>query len=211
MSASTSSPHENRQCPATIDSLPSHGSGSSGLLQLPSLVGDRRTFMKAAGVPAIAACSMALLRRSLAAPVYAAGQNHEEAQYVTEARFYKKLANKTVQCELCPRQCVVAEGKRGHCRVRENRGGTYYTLVHSRVTAAHIDPIEKKPFFHVHPGALALSIATGGCNVNCKFCPNWADFVEVNCVNCRAKTERACASTYRSSRELCPCETGNGG
>lgn len=172
MSASTISPGpENRQCPATIDSLPSRGSGCDERLQLPSLVADRRTFLKAASVPVVAACSMALLRRSLATPAYAGAG--DESRYVAEARFYKKLANKTVQCQLCPRQCVVAEGKRGHCRVRENRGGTYYTLVHSRVTAAHIDPIEKKPFFHVYPGALALSVATGGCNVNCKFCQNW--------------------------------------
>ena len=57
--------------------------------------------------------------------------------------------------------------------MRENRGGTYYTLVHSRVATAHIDPIEKKPFFHFLPGAMAFSIATAGCNVNCKMCQNW--------------------------------------
>ena len=156
-----------------IDCLPSRKTGIDRLVQLPSFVADRRTFLKAASVPAIAACSLALLRRSLAEPAYAAAAGEDESRYVTEARFYKKLANKVVQCQLCPRQCVVSEGKRGHCRVRENRGGTYYTLVHSRVAAAHIDPIEKKPFFHVYPGALALSIATGGCNVNCKFCQNW--------------------------------------
>jgi pyruvate formate lyase activating enzyme len=57
--------------------------------------------------------------------------------------------------------------------VRENRGGTFYTLVHSRVSAAHIDPIEKKPLFHYLPGTVAFSISTAGCNVNCKFCQNW--------------------------------------
>ncbi len=57
--------------------------------------------------------------------------------------------------------------------MRENRGGTYYTLVHSRVVTAHIDPIEKKPFFHFLPGTVAFSIATAGCNVNCKMCQNW--------------------------------------
>ena len=94
-------------------------------------------------------------------------------QQAREASFYDKLPGRVVQCRLCPRQCVVADGKRGHCRVRENRAGTYYTLVHSRVCAAHIDPIEKKPFFHFHPGTMAFSVATGGCNVNCKFCQNW--------------------------------------
>jgi pyruvate formate lyase activating enzyme len=57
--------------------------------------------------------------------------------------------------------------------VRENRGGTYYTLVHSRVCAANVDPVEKKPFFHFLPGSLACSVATAGCNVNCKMCQNW--------------------------------------
>ncbi len=57
--------------------------------------------------------------------------------------------------------------------MRENRGGTYYTLVHSRVCAAHVDPVEKKPLFHYLPGTIAFSIATAGCNVNCKFCQNW--------------------------------------
>jgi pyruvate formate lyase activating enzyme len=57
--------------------------------------------------------------------------------------------------------------------VRENRGGTYYTLVYSRAVTAAVDPVEKKPFFHFHPGSLAFSIATAGCNVNCKMCQNW--------------------------------------
>jgi pyruvate formate lyase activating enzyme len=68
---------------------------------------------------------------------------------------------------------VIDDQERGYCGVRENRGGTYYTLVHSRVVTAHIDPIEKKPFFHFLPGAEAFSVATAGCNVNCKMCQNW--------------------------------------
>ena len=67
----------------------------------------------------------------------------------------------------------MGDKERGYCGVRENRGGVYYTLVHSRVCAAHIDPIEKKPLFHYLPGTIAFSIATAGCNVNCKFCQNW--------------------------------------
>ena len=59
------------------------------------------------------------------------------------------------------------------CGVRENRAGTYYTLVHSLACAVHVDPIEKKPFFHVMPGEKALSYSTAGCNVECKFCQNW--------------------------------------
>lgn len=90
-----------------------------------------------------------------------------------EAKFYKKLDNKRIECNLCPLKCRVADKERGACGARENRGGVYYTLVHSRVCAAHIDPIEKKPLFHFLPGTEAFSIATPGCNMWCKFCQNW--------------------------------------
>jgi len=63
--------------------------------------------------------------------------------------------------------------ERGACGVRENRGGEYFTLVHSRPCTVHLDPIEKKPFFHVLPGTEALSLATPGCNLECRFCQNW--------------------------------------
>ncbi len=90
-----------------------------------------------------------------------------------EARYYKKLADKMVQCELCPWHCVVAPGQRGRCEVRQNINGTYYSLVYGRIAAYHNDPIEKKPLFHFLPGSTAFSIATAGCNVDCKFCQNW--------------------------------------
>ena len=90
-----------------------------------------------------------------------------------EARYYFKLDNKTVQCVLCPRRCVIADGKRGFCGVRENRGGILYSLVYGKPCSLHVDPIEKKPLFHVLPGAQAFSLATVGCNLRCKFCQNW--------------------------------------
>ena len=133
---------------------------------------DRRAFLKAAAVPCVAACAAMCFRNSTAAAL-ASSSKEDDARFRVEARFYDKLPGKNVQCHLCPRACVVAAGERGYCRVRENRGGTYYTLVHSRVCAAHIDPVEKKPFFHFHPGSVAFSLATAGCNVNCKFCQNW--------------------------------------
>jgi pyruvate formate lyase activating enzyme len=68
---------------------------------------------------------------------------------------------------------VIDDLETGYCGVRENHGGAYYTLVHSRACSAHIDPIEKKPLFHFLPGTTAFSIATVGCNVLCKFCQNW--------------------------------------
>jgi pyruvate formate lyase activating enzyme len=106
-------------------------------------------------------------------PLLAAAAPESDAQFIVEAKFYEKQPYKKVKCRLCPRECVIDDRERGYCGVRENRGGTYYTLVHSRVGTAHIDPIEKKPFFHFCPGAMAFSVATAGCNVNCKMCQNW--------------------------------------
>jgi pyruvate formate lyase activating enzyme len=92
---------------------------------------------------------------------------------VRPALHYEKLEEMRVRCTLCPRECTVADQERGYCGVRENRLGTYYTLVHSRPCAVHTDPIEKKPLFHFLPGTLAHSIATAGCNIECRFCQNW--------------------------------------
>ncbi len=97
----------------------------------------------------------------------------EYKEFLTEARYYEKLPFRKIKCVLCPRECIIDDQERGYCGVRENRGGIYYTLVHSRPCTAHVDPIEKKPLFHFHPGSLAFSIATVGCNVDCKFCQNW--------------------------------------
>jgi len=90
-----------------------------------------------------------------------------------EASWYRKLEEGRVECELCPQKCTVADMERGTCGVRENRGGTYFTLVHGLACAVHVDPIEKKPLFHVLPGEKAFSFSTAGCNVECKFCQNW--------------------------------------
>ena len=90
-----------------------------------------------------------------------------------EASYYFKLDNKQVNCVLCPRRCVIADGKRGFCGVRENRGGILYSLVYAKPCSIHVDPIEKKPLFHFLPGSQAFSLATVGCNLKCKFCQNW--------------------------------------
>jgi pyruvate formate lyase activating enzyme len=94
-------------------------------------------------------------------------------EQLKEALFYQKLDAKAVQCQLCPRRCVIPDGKRGYCGARENRGGSLYTLVYAKPVALHIDPIEKKPLFHFLPASLAYSVATAGCNLKCKFCQNW--------------------------------------
>lgn len=87
--------------------------------------------------------------------------------------YFTSLNGGEIRCELCPRSCEVEKGKRGYCRVRENIEGQYYSLVYGNPCAVHIDPIEKKPFYHVLPGTLSFSLATAGCNLNCKFCQNW--------------------------------------
>jgi len=79
-----------------------------------------------------------------------------------------------VQCTLCPQRCVIADGERGHCRVRENRGGRLFSVVYGNPCAVHVDPIEKKPFYHFLPGAAAFSLATAGCNLRCLYCQNWS-------------------------------------
>ncbi len=90
-----------------------------------------------------------------------------------EAMLYEKLSDNRVRCNLCAHRCVIAEGKKGICQVRENQGGTLYTLVYGRIIAHHVDPVEKKPLFHFYPGSTAYSIATPGCNFRCRWCQNW--------------------------------------
>ena len=95
------------------------------------------------------------------------------ARWVHPAKHYRKLSKKFVQCQLCPKRCHVGAGGRGYCEVRENRNGDYYNLVYGRAASVNIDPIEKKPLFHVLPGSPIYSFATAGCNLECKNCQNW--------------------------------------
>lgn len=90
-----------------------------------------------------------------------------------EALWWKPLEHHKVRCILCPNACIVLPGRRGICQVRENRGGQLYALNYGQVTSICLDPIEKKPLFHFHPGSLVLSIGTYGCNFQCAFCQNW--------------------------------------
>ncbi|MGQ9625359.1 MAG: AmmeMemoRadiSam system radical SAM enzyme [Anaerolineae bacterium] len=82
-------------------------------------------------------------------------------------------AGQYVRCRLCPKGCIISEGKRGDCGVRENRGGKLYTMVFGNPCSLNNDPIEKKPFYHFLPGTLAFSLATAGCNLHCQYCQNW--------------------------------------
>jgi pyruvate formate lyase activating enzyme len=97
----------------------------------------------------------------------------KEEPILKEVRFYKKLSDLKIQCEICPKKCEIADLERGYCGNKENRKGSYYSLVYGECCAAHVDPIEKKPLFHYLPSTKAFSIASVGCNFECKFCQNW--------------------------------------
>ncbi|MFH0701508.1 MAG: AmmeMemoRadiSam system radical SAM enzyme [Candidatus Woesearchaeota archaeon] len=84
-----------------------------------------------------------------------------------------QVENSKLRCLACYHKCLIAEGKRGICGVRENQGGKLVLLVHSKVSAKHVDPIEKKPLYHFLPGTQVYSIGTVGCNLHCGFCQNW--------------------------------------
>jgi pyruvate formate lyase activating enzyme len=89
-----------------------------------------------------------------------------------EAMLYSPLEDGKVQCILCNHRCIISSSKRGLCGVRENREGKLYTLVYGRAISLNVDPIEKKPIFHLFPGSTSFSIATVGCNFRCLQCQN---------------------------------------
>jgi len=90
-----------------------------------------------------------------------------------EAMLYGQLEKNDVKCNLCARRCTIRDGSIGFCLVRKNEGGKLYSLVYAKACSACVDPINKKPLSHFHPGALVMSIATVGCNFRCRFCDNW--------------------------------------
>jgi pyruvate formate lyase activating enzyme len=97
----------------------------------------------------------------------------KDAATSKEALYYKSLPGNMVQCFLCPSRCVLSTGEWGLCKARKNIRGKLYSMVYGKLASVHVDPIEKKPFFHVLPGSQAFSIASTGCNIRCLFCQNW--------------------------------------
>ncbi len=97
----------------------------------------------------------------------------ESTRAAPQARYWSAAAKGHVQCRLCARECLLADGQRGQCRSRANAGGEMKSLVYGRPVSVHVDPIEKKPFYHFLPGSQAYSIGTTGCPLRCKFCQNW--------------------------------------
>ncbi|MGQ9776189.1 MAG: AmmeMemoRadiSam system radical SAM enzyme [Thermodesulfobacteriota bacterium] len=89
-----------------------------------------------------------------------------------EAMFYRPLEEGRVECYLCNHRCKIQPSKRGLCGVRENQNGKLYSLVFGRAISMNVDPVEKKPLFHLLPGSTSFSIATVGCNFRCLQCQN---------------------------------------
>lgn len=88
------------------------------------------------------------------------------------ARHWTELPDNAVQCGLCFRSCTIADGERGYCTARTNQDGKLYSLVYG-VATAQVDPVEKEPLLHFHPGTDSLCFGTAGCNFRCTFCHNW--------------------------------------
>ncbi|WP_448384559.1 AmmeMemoRadiSam system radical SAM enzyme [Desulfosoma sp.] len=134
---------------------------------------DRRTFCRTlARCTAWAACATwaGPAVRSAASSVLSFQKGFVQPKV---SPYFTPLGSGRIRCLLCPRLCEVDPGERGYCDVRENRDGIYYTLVYANPCAVHVDPVEKKPFFHVLPGSRSFSVATAGCNLDCRFCQNW--------------------------------------
>ncbi|MBO7108942.1 MAG: AmmeMemoRadiSam system radical SAM enzyme [Prevotella sp.] len=89
-----------------------------------------------------------------------------------ECRYYQRLDDRAVECQLCPHRCRIADGKTGRCRSRRNHHGILASEVYGKPCALAIDPIEKKPLYHFHPGTTCLSLACTGCNFRCLNCQN---------------------------------------
>jgi len=98
---------------------------------------------------------------------------------MAKAKYWEKLDGKKVKCTLCPHSCVIPEGGKGICNIRENIDGELIAAGYGRTTSLAMDPIEKKPLFHFKPGSLILSVAPNGCNLKCRWCQNWQISQEV--------------------------------
>jgi pyruvate formate lyase activating enzyme len=130
----------------------------------------KREFLKVCGTSFCAFC----LAHIFGFPESSQAQMAKKGLIKTKlSPYFRPLGGGQIQCELCPKGCRVPKGKRGFCRVRENREGKLYSLVHGNPCVIHLDPIEREPFFHLLPGTYALTLSTAGCNFRCKFCENW--------------------------------------
>ena len=118
----------------------------------------------------------------------------------TPGRYWHRLDDGRVQCDVCPRLCKLHEGQRGLCFVRACRDGGIILTTYGRSSGFCIDPIEKKPFAHFLPGSAVLSFGTAGCNLTCKFCQNWdiSKAREFDRLQARASPEEIAAAAVRA-------------
>ena len=93
--------------------------------------------------------------------------------HVVPTRYWHRLDDGRIQCDLCPRACKLREGQRGVCFVRARQDDQVVLTTWGRSSGFCVDPIEKKPLHHFHPGTAVLSFGTAGCNLACRFCQNW--------------------------------------
>ncbi len=133
-----------------------------------------RTMIAAGWAAAAAACALAaaVFIAVYPPPGTFAALYAPQSPHIRPGRFALNVCN-GVQCRLCPYNCFLPEGARGRCRVRANYGGELKTLVYALPAAVHIDPVEKKPVYHLYPGSLIYSLAAPGCNLSCRGCQNW--------------------------------------
>lgn len=93
--------------------------------------------------------------------------------YTVPTKYWRRLEDERIQCDLCPRHCQLHEGQQGLCFVRSREGDQIVLTTYGRSSGFCADPIEKKPLNHFLPGTAVLSFGTAGCNLTCKFCQNW--------------------------------------
>lgn len=89
------------------------------------------------------------------------------------ALLYEKLDNNKLRCNICYNHCIIAPGKTARCLSRKNKDGEMMILTYGRASSIAVDPIEKKPLYHFHPGSQVFSVGSWGCNFGCKHCQNW--------------------------------------
>ena len=134
---------------------------------------SRRDFVSGVGRCALATAGVGLLPGSPSVERASASVVEKGLIGRRLSPYFTGVANGDVFCELCPHRCRIETGARGRCGVRENVDGKLWTVVYGNPCAVNIDPVEKKPLFHVLPGSKTLSLATAGCNLRCKSCLNW--------------------------------------
>jgi len=132
-----------------------------------------------------------------------------------EARWSEKRPDGKIACLLCPHACLVTETRPGKCGVRHSNGGRLVLPFYGRISSLAVDPIEKKPLYHFHPGSRILSAGFVGCSFHCKFCQNWeisqtteagTRFMSPNDLVARARREDSFGIAYTYSEPLVHAE-----